>query len=596
METKSRRIQLLRESMRAENVQACIIPTTDPHISEYTPEHWKIRSWLSHFTGSAGTLLVTESEAGLWTDSRYFLQAEKELEGTGIDLYKAGLPNTPEMKTWLSEKLPENSCVAFDGEVFAASEARSLIDFLQKKKIRTRTDFSPYDSIWKDRPGIPANPAFILPESFSGKSVREKIEEVLSKLRKEGAYLTVLASLDSIAWLFNLRGNDVAFNPVFLAFAVISEKETVLFIDPKKRTEELVSYLREQGVVLADYTKLYTYLSKIAANTNVLITPSKINYTIYSSFPAGCILKEIDVHPVDALKAVKNETEILGFRNAMRKDGVALVKFLIWLEERLESEQSFRELDVSNMLRHYRKEQDFFFGESFETISAYGPHGAIVHYGATEETNAEIRPEGILLLDSGGQYFDGTTDITRSISCGNVSEEMKIDYTNVLKGHIQLAKIHFPAGTIGMQLDVLARQFLWQNNDNFLHGTGHGIGHFLNVHEGPQSIRMNYNPVALEPGMVTSNEPGIYRAGKYGIRIENLILTVKAGDTESGAFYCFETLTLCPIDTKLIVKERLSEDEVNWLNTYHQKVYDELSPLLNEEERQWLKQKCESIF
>jgi len=595
MKKTSTQLHLLREKMQAENIQACIIPTTDPHISEYTPEHWKIRVWLSGFTGSAGTLVVTGDEAGLWTDSRYFLQAETELDGSGITLLKMGLPGTPDIKDWLAEKLPATSCVAFDGEVFAASEARTLLSFFTRKEISVRTDFSPFDSIWKDRPVIPENPLFILPETFSGKSAKEKIHEVLDATRRKEASCTILASLDTIAWLFNIRGNDIAYNPVCLAFSVVSEKETVLFINPKKLTEDVVGYLHEQGVVLADYAKFYDYLSRIPDGASVLIAPSKINYKIDSSIPANCPVKETDIHPADALKAIKNETEIQGIRNAMRKDGVALVKFLIWLEENLEARRNFRELDASHRLHLFRAEQNLFFGESFETISAYGPHGAVVHYGATEESNAEIRREGILLLDSGGQYFDGTTDITRSISCGIVSQEMKKDYTNVLKGHIQLAKARFPAGTIGMQLDILARQFLWQNCDNYLHGTGHGIGHFLNVHEGPQSIRMNYNPVALESGMVTSNEPGIYRAGKYGIRIENLILTIKDRDSEFGGFYCFETLTLCPIDANLIEKSLLASDEIDWLNAYHQRVYNELSPFLDEKEKNWLRQKCGEI-
>ena len=595
MKKKNEQLHLLREKMQAENIQACIIPTTDPHISEYTPEHWKIRAWLSGFTGSAGTLVVTGDEAGLWTDSRYFLQAGMELDGSGITLFKAGLPETPDMKDWLAEKLPAASCVAFDGEVFAASEARALLFFFAKKKISVRTDFSPFDSIWRDRPVVPENPIFVLPETFSGKSTREKIHEVLDAIREKEASYTILASLDTIAWLFNIRGRDIAYNPVYLAFSVVSEKETVLFINPKKLTEDVVEYLHGQGVVLADYAKFYTYLSRIPSGTSVLITPSKINYKIDSSIPANCSVVETDIHPADALKAVKNETEIQGIRSAMRKDGVALVRFLIWLEENLETRRCFRELDVSDRLHLCREEQDFFFGESFETISAYGPHGAIVHYGATKESNAEILQEGILLLDSGGQYFDGTTDITRSISCGAVSPEMKKDYTNVLKGHIQLAKARFPVGTIGIQLDILARQFLWQNCDNYLHGTGHGIGHFLNVHEGPQSIRMNYNPVVLKPGMVTSNEPGIYRAGKYGIRIENLILTIKDRDSEFGEFYCFETLTLCPIDTNLIEISLLASDEMDWLNAYHQRVYNELSPFLNEKEKNWLKRKCKKM-
>ena len=595
MKNSKIRIQLLRQKMKDENIQACIIPTTDPHLGEYTPERWKTRAWLSGFTGSAGTLVVTDSKAGLWTDSRYFLQATEELEETGIDLYKIGISNMPDIKDWLAEKLPVTSSIGIEGEAFAASEVHSLVDFFTSHQIKICTDFSPFNSIWTDRPPIPKNSVFVLPERFSGKSTREKITEVLDILRRQNVSFTVLVSLDMIAWLFNIRGSDIVSNPVCLAFAVVSEKETVLFIDPIKLSEEVINYLHEQGVTLADYVKFYSYLSQLPIETSILLTFSKINYKVYSTIPAHCVAKESDIHPVDSLKAVKNEVEIQGVKNAMKKDGIALVKFLIWLEQQLESGKIVTELNISEKLNYFRRNQEFFFGESFETISGYGPHGAIVHYRVTEDSNAEIRPEGILLLDSGGQYFDGTTDITRSIVCGTVTEEMQTDYTNVLKGHIQLARVRFPAGTIGMQLDVLARQFLWQNNDNYLHGTGHGVGHFLNVHEGPQSIRMNYNPVSLQPGMITSNEPGIYRASKYGIRIENLVLTVKDGDSEFGEFYRFDTLTLCPIDTKPIVKSMLSKEEINWLNLYHQRVYNELSIMLDEEEDNWLKQKCEPI-
>ena len=595
MKHMNHKLQQLREKMRSDGIQACIIPTTDPHISEYTPEHWKIRSWISGFTGSAGTLVVTGSEAGLWTDSRYFLQAATELDGTGVELFKIALPGTPDIKTWLAENLPLNSLVAFDGEVFSASEACALIDFFEQKQIRVRSDFAPFDELWNDRPGIPENPVFLLPERFSGKSVREKIGELRRVLREKESSLTVLAALDIIAWLFNIRGNDVAYNPVCVSFAVVSEDEAVLFADPKKWTDETANYLREEGVTLADYAKFYDYLARIPVGTSVLLTPSKINYKIYTALPSTCLVKKMDIDPVDRLKAIKNDTEIQGFREAMRKDGVALVKLHIWLEEKLANKELVTELDVVGKLNDFRSEQEFYFGESFATISSYGPHGAIVHYSPSAESNAAILPEGILLLDSGGQYFDGTTDITRSIACGPVSGEMIKDHTKVLKGHIQLAAILYPAGTIGMQLDILSRQFLWKDRDHFLHGTGHGIGHFLNVHEGPQSIRMNYNPVELKPGMVTSNEPGIYRAGKYGIRVENLLLTVKAGDSDWGEFYGSETITLCPIDKKLIDKSMLASDEIDWLNTYHQKVYDELSSFLNEKECKWLKDRCEAV-
>jgi len=584
------KIESLRKAMQNENVQACIIPSTDPHISEYTPDRWKTREWISGFTGSAGTVVITANKAGLWTDSRYFLQAEEQLKDSGIDLYKTTLPETPEIDDWIASELTAGDCVGIEGDVYAASEAKPLIEFFSEKNLKVRSDFAPYDLLRENRPAIPANPAFVLPERFTGKSCRDKIREVLEETKKNEADMTILAALDSIAWLFNIRGNDIEYNPVCLCYAFVSEKETVLFISPEKLTHEVSEYLQQEGVTIAGYDEITGYIRRIPSGTTILVAPSKINYRLYSIIPENCIIKETTVHPADSLKSIKNETEIAGIRNAMKKDGVAMVKFLIDLEKALKNNETITELDVEEKLRAYRLEQADFFGESFRTIAGYGAHGAIVHYEATTESNATVQPDGVLLIDSGAQYLDGTTDITRTVSTGKVSEAVKRDYTNVLKGHIQLALAVFPAGTVGMQLDILARQALWKTGQNFLHGTGHGIGCFLNVHEGPQSIRMNYNPAPLQPGMITSNEPGLYLAGEYGIRIENLLLTVNAKTTAFGDFYAFETLTLCPIDTSLIDFSLLSPEEIDWLNDYHQKVYDELSPLLSEEEAEWLKE------
>ena len=591
-------LRLLREAMKTNDVQACIIPTTDPHISEYTPNHWKTREWISGFTGSAGTLVVTLNNAGLWTDSRYFIQAENQLKGTGIDLFKLGLPDTPSPSQWIVSLLSIGNTVGIEGTVFDASEALLLKTSLLENNIKLNSEFAPYPEIWMDRPSIPQDKVFILPEQFSGESTRNKIKSVLEEVEKDGADLTILASLDMIAWLFNLRGNDVEYNPVAIGYAVVSKKETVLFIHPQKLTPEIIDYLQKQGVILAEYEKVYDYikLNTVSGGKKILITPNKVNYRLYTSIPNDSKIIEKNVHPVDQLKSIKNETEIAGIRQAMQRDGVALVKFLIDLEESLAAGEKVTELDISRKLREYRSAQDFYFSESFSTIAGYGSHGAIVHYEANEETNATLLPEGILLIDSGAQYFDGTTDITRTIALGNnVSDEVKKDYTNVLKGHIQLACAKFPKGTVGMQLDILARQFLWKEGQNFLHGTGHGIGHFLNVHEGPQSIRMNYNPVPLQQGMITSNEPGLYKTNQYGIRIENLILTIEDQTTEFGEYYAFETLTLCPIDKKLIDINLMSPNEIVWLNTYHQKVYESLSPFLSDKEKSWLKQQTEEI-
>ncbi|MDR0733765.1 MAG: aminopeptidase P family protein [Dysgonamonadaceae bacterium] len=591
MKNAKEKMQALRALMQAENIKACIIPSTDPHVSEYPPAHWKTREWLSGFTGSAGTVAVTLEKAGLWTDSRYFLQAEKQLENSGIELFKAGLPETPDMLDRIASELLPGDCVGIEGAVFAASEAQSLVKYFAGKGLKIRTDFAPCSQLWDNRPALPESPAFILPERFSGKSCREKIKSVTEILKKNKADATILAALDSIAWLFNIRGNDVAYNPVCMSYAVVSERETVLFIPSEKVTEEVADYLYAQGVVIADYTKITDYIRSFAHRPSpfaVLTAPSRINYGLYSAIPENCVKIETPVHPVDALKSIKNETEIAGIRNAMRKDGVAMVKFLMNLEKTLASGEKISESAIAEKLRQYRSEQEFYAGESFATIAAYGRHGAIVHYEACAESDAEIRPEGVLLIDSGAQYFDGTTDLTRTLAVGAVSDDMKKDYTAVLKGLIALTTASFPKGTVGMQLDVLARQFLWQNGTNYLHGTGHGVGHFLNVHEGPQSIRMNYNPASIESGMVTSCEPGIYRNGKYGVRIENLLLVTPCQYTNFGEFYTFETLTLCPIDLKLIDFSLMTRFETDWLNRYHQKVYDTLSPFLSEEEKAWI--------
>jgi Xaa-Pro aminopeptidase len=593
-ENTDTKIQALRQVMLSENVQACIIPTTDPHINEYTPDCWKTREWISGFTGSAGTVVVTLDKVGLWTDSRYFLQAESQLKGTEIGLYKTGLPETQEIPDWITSELSAGDCVGIEGAVFTLSEVRSFMAFFSEKKIQLRTDFAPYHILWKDRPPIPVHPAFVLSESFTGKSCREKTAEVLELMRKNDTNLSILVSLDMIAWLFNIRGNDVAYNPVVVSYALVSEEETVLFIRPEKLTEEVAAYLREQNVLIADYEKITDYIAG-RQEAKILITPSKINYALYSAIPADCKITEIAVHPVDTLKGIKNETEIACIRDAMRKDGVALVQFLCDLEKTLSAGEKVSELTIAEKLRTFRSRQEWYVSESFETIAGYGPHGAIVHYSATPDSASEIGPDNLLLIDSGAQYLNGTTDITRTLAIGKISPKAQKDYTNVLKGHIALASARFPKGTAGTQLDILARQFLWKSGRNFLHGTGHGVGFFLNVHEGPQSIRMNFNPVTLEPGMLTSNEPGLYRTGKYGIRIENLLLTRSDQSTEFGEFYRFETLTLCPISTNLIDKSLLDKEEKEWLNNYHRNVYETLSPFLSEEENNWLKQQTHEI-
>ncbi len=580
--------------MQEASVQAVIVPLTDPHCGEYTPDHWKTLQWLSGFTGSAGMLVVTLLKAGLWTDSRYFLQADEQLQNTGIVLFKAGLPDTPSLEAWLTDELSAGDTIGFEGEVFVASQARSLLYYFGKKRIAVNTDFAPYNIWWENRPEIPLNKAFILSEHFTGESVRSKIQRLREALHAQKANCTVLAALDSIAWLFNLRGSDIRYNPVAVSYAFVSDTEAVLFMDFRKLTDEVKDYLRGEGVTLAEYDAMDAFVeATLAASNNgcpvVLIAPNKVNYHLYQRIAgqarndgsnhgiagqarndgsnhgiAGQVI-EVDVHPIDQMKAIKNEVEIAGFRNAMQRDEVALVKFEAWLRQQLADYQVVTELDVSRKLLELRSEQDYFVSESFETIAAYGAHGAIVHYTPTPESNARILPEGLLLVDSGAHYLDGTTDLTRTIAVGTVTDEMKRDFTMLLKGHIALARAKFPKGTVGTQLDILARQFIWQDGQNYLHGTGHGVGHCLSVHEGPQSIRMNYNPTPIEPGMLTSNEPGIYKAGRYGIRIENLLLCIPAATTECGEYYQFETLTRCPIDKSLLDNGLLTKEEVEWL-------------------------------
>lgn len=586
------RINSLRTYLKEKGMSAFIIPSTDPHMSEYVADHWKSREWISGFTGSAGTVVVTLDKAGLWTDSRYFIQATNQLEGTGIDLYKEMLPETPSITTFLADNLDANSTVGIDGKVYATSEAEALKEKLNQSNIKLETEFDPMEEIWTDRPPIPQDPAFIYDINYAGKSCTEKIQEIRDKLAQNNCESILLSALDEIAWTLNLRGTDVKCNPVIVSYLLITCEKVVFFIAPEKITPEVKTYLDNHKIATAHYNKVEETLSTLKV-ASILLTLAKTNYSILKAVNPTCkIVREAS--PVALLKAIRNEQEIAGIHKAMQKDGVALVKFLKWLEEVVPTEKE-TELSIDKKLHAFRAEQELYKGESFDTIAGYAEHGAVVHYSATPESNAVIRPKGFLLLDSGAQYLDGTTDITRTIAVGELTEEEKTDYTLVLKGHIALAMAKFPAGTRGAQLDVLARLPLWINGMNYLHGTGHGIGHFLNVHEGPQSIRMNENPVVLQPGMLTSNEPGVYKAGSHGVRTENLILVVKNTEGMYGDYYKFETVTLCPIDTKGIIKEMLYKEEVEWLNGYHRKVYDKLSPALNEDERMWLKQATQNL-
>lgn len=587
----NKRLAALREFMGEKGLHAFIIPSTDSHLSEYPASHWASREWISGFTGSAGTVVVTREKAGLWTDSRYFLQGATELEGADIELFKEGLPSTPSIEEWLTTELGKGEYVGIDGTVYAAKEAMNLTHKLNMKGLHLISDYDPFSKIWNDRPEIPTNTIFVLPEKYAGEAAHKKIARICDAVEKNGAESLLVASLDTIAWIFNIRGNDVKCNPVAVSYAYVSKEETVLFINPKKLTSEISDYLKAEGVTIAEYDKVFDYVSKL--KTPVCLDANKVTFKLYNTIPDGCRIIDMP-SPADLMKSIKNDTEVQGIRNAMERDGVALVHFFMWLEKAVPG-GNVTEIMIPEKLVEYRSQQKNFVGESFDTISGYGPNGAIVHYHVSNESSLPVKPEGLLLVDSGAQYFDGTTDITRTLAVGPLTDQMKKDYTMVLKGHINLATAIYPQGTRGSQLDILARKALWDEGLNYLHGTGHGIGHFLNVHEGPQNIRMNENPTTLQPGMVTSNEPGLYRAGQYGIRIENLIRTKHEMTTEFGDFYSFETLTLCPIDTTPIVKEMLTEKEIIWLNEYHKFVYDRLSPLLTEDEKQWLKEKTHEI-
>ena len=589
------RIAALREAMKQHKIDAYIIPTSDPHMSEYPADCWKYREWISGFTGSAGTVIITADKAGLWTDSRYFLQASTQLEGTGIELFKMMLPETPTIPEFLTHELKEGQTVGLNGEIYSLADARSLEKALAEKEIKLNTNASLIDPIWKERPAIPEAPMFEMPIELSGKSTEDKLIDINKMLHKAGADCTILSALDEVAWTFNIRGTDVAYNPVVISYAFVSEKESVLFVNPKKIPAEIAEHLKKEGVTLADYGMLATFLSRLPERTRVFIDSKRTNVAIYNALPKSSILIE-GTSPANHLKSIKNETEIKGFRNAVLKDGIAMTKFYFWLEKMLKAGEKVTELSAAAKLTALRSEQPQYVMDSFASISSYGPHGAVVHYSPTPETDTELKTDSLYLLDSGAQYLDGTTDITRTIAlCDEPSEQMKKDFTRALKGTIGIAKCKFPAGIRGCLIDAFARKALWDAGINYLHGTCHGIGHCLNVHEGPQSIRMEENPVILEPGMVMSDEPAIYRPGEYGIRTENMILIREDSETEFGKFLGFETLTLCYIDTKLVIPSMLSVREHAWLNKYHQMVYDLVSPHLNEEEKAWLKEKTAEI-
>lgn len=587
------RIEALRRKMIADGISATIIPQTDPHQSEYIAEHWEIRRFLSGFTGSAGTLVITESEALLWTDSRYFLQANEQIDGTDIILMKDGLPGTPSIEEWLSKHLNAGSTVGIDGMVFSFTATESLRALLKKCDIHLNTSFTPVDELWSDRPALPSDPVFIHEEKYAGESAASKIRRVLERASTHGANAVFISALDEIAWILNIRSSDVPSNPVATAFLLLSDERKTLFISESKLDDYTRTHLDESGIDILPYTDITRFLALLPADMRVLVEPSRT---------AGTLVEIIGRHAVHAesavalFKAIKNDIQIQGTREAMERDGVALVRTFMAIEDALASGKTITEIDVDTLATKFRSEQPLYFDNSFSTIAGYGPHGAIVHYSATTESSSTLRPEGLLLVDSGAQYLDGTTDITRTIALGTPTDLERRDFTLVMKGHIALARTVFPAGTRGDQLDAIARQYLWKEGLSYLHGTGHGVGHFLNVHEGPQSIRLNHVPVALVPGMITSDEPGLYREGIHGIRCENLILTVPAMKTEFGQFYRFEPLTLFPFDLNLFDLSIMTDDEIDWINNYHTEVRTRLSPrLTTKAEQEWLSTHTEPL-
>lgn len=584
-------LEALRDLMRSKHIDAVIIPGTDPHQSEYPSEHWKFRDYVSGFTGSNGTAVVTLDDAGLWTDSRYFLQAADQLEGSSFTLHKENIPGEPTVLEWLGEVLDEDAVVGVDGRLFSLIEANRIEMFCAQNGFMFAPDFRAAEAIWTDRPARPMNQAFVHDETLAGEDVDSKISRVVDALDAADADGLLITALDEIAWLLNLRGSDVDYTPVVIAFAYVSEDERVLFIDSEKVTSEVKDHLKKYGVKIKDYDDIEKFLGKISSTATVMVDPNRVSDALGQAMICN---KTYMASPVIALKGVKNESQIAGFRQAMLYDGAAMVRMMMWLEQNVAN--GITEMDVDRRLQQERAAYASNRGDSFHMIAGYKDHGAIVHYEATDESAYTLAPEGLLLIDTGGQYLEGTTDITRTISLGNPTAAEKHDYTLILKGHLALARAVFPKGTMGVQLDVLARGPLWNEGMTYLHGTGHGVGHFLGCHEGPQSIRMEANPTPLELGMVTSNEPGIYKTGEYGIRTENLLLCVPACSSEEwGEFYKFESLTLFPYDTTLMDMEMLSREEVKQINDYHAMVCERLRPLLNADEAQWLEQKCKSI-
>ncbi|MCK5820658.1 MAG: aminopeptidase P family protein [Bacteroidales bacterium] len=594
--TVNEKISVIRKQLVQHELNAYIIPSTDPHMGEYVPDHWAERNWISEFTGTAGTVIITKDFAGLWTDSRYFQQAEDQLSGSEMELVKLSIPHTAEHIDWLKEKLPKASRVAVNGNMVSVAAVRDMKSRLSEKNIELVTLIDLIKKVWINRPALPDNLVMDHPVAFSGRSRTNKLTDVRELLKKTGATHYLVCTLDEIAWVMNLRGTDVTFNPLFVSFVLLSQDTAVLYMDDRKLTEPLKQNIEEDGIKIRAYSEIIKDLGSLSESAILSIDPGKTNQALMNALQSHVIIHE-ELSFITRLKAIKNEVEIAGLRNVMVKDGIAWVKFLCWLNNNI-GKITITELSAAEKLVSFRLEQKDYMGPSFHPISSYDYHGSIVHYAVSEESSIELQPEGIYLCDTGGHYLDGTTDTTRTITLGNPTKQQKQDFTLALKGTLGVSMLRFPKGTMGYQMDILARKALWDFGLNFGHGTGHGVGFFLNVHEGPQTIGSgasgNMN-TSFKPGMITTVEPAIYRDGSYGMRTENMTLCKEDIVNEYGVFYQFETLTLAPIDLELIEVSLLNSDEIKWLNDYHQRVRTKLSDSLSSEEKVWLNNKTRKI-
>ncbi|MCF0170683.1 aminopeptidase P family protein [Fusobacterium varium] len=587
------RIIKLRKLMKEKGIDVYVIPSSDYHQSEYVGEYFKTREFISGFTGSAGTVVVTENEAGLWTDGRYFIQAEKQLEGSSITLFKMGEENVPTFIEYISKNLKSGQCLGFDGKVLSVKNVFDIKNGFGKKEIKLEDRYDLVNEIWNDRPALPKSNVFILNEKYCGESFESKIKRIREKMSKLDANRHILTSLDDIAWLYNIRGRDIKNNPVSLAYTMISAEESVLYIDKNKITEEAEKYFIDKNIKIKDYFSIYEEVKVISSEDKVLLDTNKVNYFIYNSIPRGTEIID-KPNPSTFMKACKNDIELENLKNAHIKDGVAVTKFMYWLKKNIGS-QEMTEMSVAEKLESFRKEWTDYIEPSFNTISAYEANAAMMHYSANKDSNSQLAPRNLLLVDSGGQYIDGTTDITRTFVLGECSGEVKEHFTLVLKGMLSLSMIKFMYGVTGTNLDILARRPVWSRGIDYKCGTGHGVGFLLNVHEGPHSIRWQYNPQVLEAGMTVTNEPGVYIQGSHGIRLENELIVRNAEKTDFGQFMVFETMTYAPLDLDGVVSELLNEEEKEFLNNYHQMVFEKISPFLSEEEKKWLKEYTRKI-